>query len=87
MDSSQPSVLADRTDPAMSRSAVQALTVSTPQHRTFVELADRQVDGACGSGDERDGRRLGDLAHDPQGPMTPFKPKVFDVGGACFANP
>jgi len=77
---------ADQADPAVRGAGVEASAVAASQDRAFATLADRQVEGAAGSGDERDGRRLVPFADDPLGPVPAFEPEFFDVGSAGFAD-
>jgi hypothetical protein len=52
-----------------------------------VALSDSQVDGPCGSGNQRDGGWLGALADDPQRSMTSLESEILDVRRARFADP
>jgi len=61
---SKPGALADRTDPALGGSAIEALAVTPTQDRPLMALTDGEVDRACRSRHERDGRRLVALSDD-----------------------
>jgi hypothetical protein len=51
---SEASPLANRSNPAMRRSSVEALTVTPPQNRAFTAFADDSVDRSRRSRNERD---------------------------------
>jgi hypothetical protein len=79
--------LADRPDPAMGGTTVQVVPVLAMQDRPLTALADSQVDGPGGSGDERDDGRLVALPDDAQRPVATLHPEVLDVGGTGLADP
>lgn len=86
MDVVETGPFADGADPAVGGAGVEALAVVSSQDRALGAFADRQVEGAAGSWDERDGRRFVAFADDPQGPVAAFGPEVFDVSSAGLAD-
>lgn len=87
MDGSEPGLLADGVDPAVSGSAVEAVAVTSLKDGSFMAVADGEVEGAGGAGDEWDDGGLVALAEDLQGAVAAFEAEVFDVGAAGFADP
>ena len=78
---------ADRSDPPMRSTPIKPGTVTTHQDWPITALTDSQIDGPCGTRDERDHRRLVALADDPQCPVTAVEAKIIDVRVACLADP
>lgn len=71
----------------MCGATIEALTVVAYQDRPFTPLADRKIDGACGTWDERDHCRLVAFAEDPECAVSSVEAEVADVGLAGFADP
>ena len=78
---------ADRLHPPMCGATVETLTVVAHQDRLFTPLADREIDGASGTWDERNHCRLVAFAEDPEGAVAAVEAQVADVGLAGFADP
>jgi hypothetical protein len=67
--------------------SVESLTIVAMQDRPFASLAQREVDGAGHSWDQRDHGRLVALPDDAQGAMAPVEAEVLGVGGTGLAHP
>jgi hypothetical protein len=76
---SDPRPFADRTDPAVCGTPVEALTVVAEQNRSFSPLTDGEVDGSGGARYQRDERGLVALPDDPQYPEASLEGHVLDV--------
>jgi hypothetical protein len=79
--------LADRADPPVGGSAVEAVAVMAPKDWPVVAFTDGQVDRAGGPGHERHGGGLVALAHDPERAVAALDGEVLDVGGTGLADP
>jgi hypothetical protein len=77
---------ADRADPAVGGTPVEALTVVTDQNRSFSPFTDGEVDGSRGARHQRDQGGLVALPDDPQYPVASLEGHVLDVGFAGFAD-
>ena len=66
---------------------VQPPPVRGEEQRSFVALADGQVDRAGGARRERDGDDLAALMGDEQGPVPAFHAQVLDVGAGRLRHP
>jgi hypothetical protein len=77
MDSAEPGTPADRADPPVGGSPVEALAVTASQDRPVVAFTDGHVDRPGGAGDERDGGGLVALAHDPQRAVAALEAEVL----------
>jgi hypothetical protein len=77
---------ADRPNPSVGGSPVEALAVTAPQDRPLVTLTDGEVDCPGGAWYERHGGGLVALAHDLQCAMAALDAEVVDVGGAGLAD-
>lgn len=86
MHESDPCPFANRADPAVGGTPVEALTVVTDQNRPFSPFTDGEVDGSGGASHQRDQGRLVALANDPLHPMAALESHVLDVGFAGFAD-
>jgi hypothetical protein len=82
----EPRALADRADPPVGGSPVEALAVTAPQDRSVVAFTDCEVDRACCPGYEGHGGGLVALAHDPKRAMASLDAEVLDVGGTGLAD-
>ena len=65
----------------------ETLSIVAEQDRSFTAFADREVDGAGGSWDERDHGGLVALAKDAESAVAPVEAEITDVGVACLADP
>jgi hypothetical protein len=86
MDRAESGLLADGVDPAVGGPPVEPLAVASLQDRSFVALADREVDSAGGPRDKGDDGGLVALAEDLESAVAAFEAEVLDVGGARFAD-
>ena len=66
--------------------AVEACAVVAEEDRSLAAFADREVDGAGGSGCERDGDDLAALAQDREGAVPAFEAERFDVRADRFGD-
>src|ERR687892_1153472 len=82
----EPGTLADRADPPVGGSPVEAVAVTASQDRSVVAFTDGQVDRPSGPGYERRCGGLVALADDPQRAMASFDAEVLDVRGAGLAD-
>jgi hypothetical protein len=63
-------------DPPVGGARVEPMSVVSQQDRSFDSLADGEVEGATGSGYQRDGGGLVALSDDPQGAVAAFEAEV-----------
>lgn len=87
MNQSKPGSLADGTDPAVSRTPVEALTVAAAQDRTLAALADGEIDRPRRARHQRNGGWLVAFPKDPQDSMAAPDAKILGVGGTRLGDP